>query len=94
MNSQPPIPLDHRARRRILRRLHEARDIATADELSRDLKMEVTEVTYHAQVLVKYEMLNEYRSGRALADTRFKSEVADDPEVDALLVATERADEA
>jgi DNA-binding transcriptional ArsR family regulator len=93
MNDQPLTPLDHRARRRIMRHLHEARGVATADELSRDLKMEVTEVAYHARVLAKYDFLEERRKGRVLADTRFESKVADDPEVIAQLLSTEAADE-
>lgn len=93
MNGQPPVPLDHRARRRILRRLNEVRDTVTADELSTDLKLELTEVTYHARVLVKYQKLREHRRGRVLANTRFESTVAADPEVVALLISTEAEDE-
>lgn len=93
MSAQPPVPLDHRARRRILRRLNEVRDSATADELSTDLTIELTEVTYHARVLIKYRMLSERRRGRVLADTRFESKVADDPEIIAQLLSTEAEDE-
>lgn len=93
MNGQPPVPLDHRARRRILRHFHEVRDTATAGELSKDLKIELTEAAYHARVLVKYKMLSERRRGRVLADTRFESMVADDLEITALLISTKAEDE-
>jgi len=93
MNGQPPVPLDHRVRRRILRRLHEVRDTCTAGELSTDLEMELTEVVYHARVLTKYEKVKECRRGVDLANTRFESTVADDPNVIALLISTAAEDE-
>jgi DNA-binding transcriptional ArsR family regulator len=94
MNRQPLVPLDNRARRRILRLLHEVRDGATTDELSTDLALAPTEVLYHARVLVKHRQITERRRGVDLADTHFKSMVADDPEVIALLISTKAEDEA
>lgn len=93
MTEQPAVPLDHRARRRILRRLHEGSDTSSAAELATDLRLSETEVLYHARVLVKYEKLKERREGTNPADTRFESRVADDPEVIALLISTELEDE-
>lgn len=94
MNDQPPVPLDHPARRRILRSLHEVGGCATGDELSTGLRIELTEVTYHARVLVECRMLRERPGGKVLADTRFESTVADDPEVIVQLMSTEAEDEA
>jgi DNA-binding transcriptional ArsR family regulator len=93
MSGQPSTPFDHRARRRILRRLHKVPDTSTAAELATDLKVAVTEVLYHARVLVKYKKIRERRRGVDPADTRFESTVADDPEVVALLISTEAEDE-
>jgi DNA-binding transcriptional ArsR family regulator len=94
MNGQPPIPLDHRVRRRILRRLNEFTGPHTAINLSTDLRLKLPEILYHAGVLAKYEKVAENRKGVDRADTRFESMVADDSEVIALLVSTEADDEA
>ena len=92
MNERPPVPLDHRIRRRILRRLH-IRGACTSSELSTNLKLELTKISYHAQVLGEYDNVTEHRRGVDRANTRFESKVADNPEVIALLAATEAEDE-
>jgi len=94
MNEQHPVPLDHRVRRRILRRLHEVDDACSAGKLSTDLKLKLPETLYHAGVLAKYGKIEESRSRVDRASTRFESSVADDSEVIALLVSTEAEDEA
>ncbi len=93
MNGQHPVPFDHRVRRRILRRLHEVDDTCSASRLSTDLKLELSEVLYHAQVLAKYGKIKENRREFDRANACFESTVAEDPEVIALLISTEAEDE-
>lgn len=94
MSGQHPVPFDHRVRRRILRRLHEVDDTCSASWLSTDLKLELSEVLYHAQVLAKYGKIKENRGELDRANARFESTVAEAPEVIALLISTEAEDEA
>jgi hypothetical protein len=93
MNEQPSVPLDHRTRRRMLRRLHEVGGSSTAAELSTDLKLKLTEIWYHARVLAKYRQVKEGLRGVDRADTRYESMVIDDPDVTVLLISTEAEDE-
>lgn len=93
MNRPPPVPLDHRVRRRILRRLNEVGDARTASELSADLGLGLSEVLYHAGVLGKYEKVRESRQGGDRANIGFESAVAEDPEIITLLTSTEAEDE-
>lgn len=90
MSQQPPIPLDQRVRRRILRRLH--RDFAprTAGELSEDLGVELGEIRYHCEVLTGWRIVKQTQGP---SDFLFESSVAEDPEVIALLIATKAEDE-
>jgi len=87
------VPLDHRARRRILRALHRNQSSCTVGELSVDLNLALVEVWYHARVLAGWGKVKELPTGTDHAAAPIESLVADDSEVIALLVSTETADE-
>jgi DNA-binding transcriptional ArsR family regulator len=93
MNSKPPVPLDHRVRRQILRRLHEVGGNMTAVELSAYLKLELPEILYHARILAKYKAVEESQGVGAPATKHFRSTVAADPDVITLLASTKAEDE-
>lgn len=87
------IPFDHRARRRILRALHRDHTSRTVGELSVDLNLALVEVWYHARVLASWDKVKALSPDTAHASAPIESLVAGDPEVIALLVSTETADE-
>lgn len=87
------IPFDHRVRRRILRRLHQDLTAHTVGGLSKQLNLASIEIWYHARVLARWDKVKELPTGTDHADVPVESLVADDPEVTALLIATEADDE-
>lgn len=90
MSNQPLKPLDHRARRNILRRLHQDFLPHTTAELSGDLELEESEIRYHAGVLAKWRKVRLEGGPDGLI---LESLVAEDPEVIAALIATRTEDE-
>jgi hypothetical protein len=58
-----------------------------------DLNLALTEVWYHARVLLKYGKVKALPPDAAQANAPVESLVADDPEVIALLTSTEADDE-
>ena len=90
MTGTPPTPLDHRARRRILRHLHEDGRTPTAGELSADLGLQLNEVLYHVRVLVEYDTVDETQGE---ARPRFESKIAGKAEIIELLASTREGDE-
>ncbi|HKI86153.1 MAG TPA: hypothetical protein VKA53_05370 [Thermoanaerobaculia bacterium] len=91
MNREPPDPLEHCVRRRILRCLH--RDFAahTTEELAASVGIDRDDVLYHCRVLAKWGTVKRYEGPSGFL---VESLVADDPEVLFLLHATEVEDEA
>lgn len=89
MNREPPDPLEHCVRRRILRRLH--RDFAahTTDELAAELGFDCDHVRYHCRVLARWGTVRRYEGPSGIL---VESLVADDPEVIFLLHVTEAED--
>jgi hypothetical protein len=93
MSRELHVPLDHRVRRRILRRLHRDHTAHTVGGLSVELNLALIEVWYHTRVLARWGKIKELPSGADHANVPVESLVADDPEVAALLISTEVADE-
>jgi predicted ArsR family transcriptional regulator len=91
MTGTPPTPLDHRARRCILRRLHESGP-CTAGELSAYLDLRLNEVLYHLRVLVEYDTTEE-KPEKGSARPRYESKVADNAKIIEVLVSTRAEDE-
>jgi DNA-binding transcriptional ArsR family regulator len=88
----PPTPLDHRARRRILRRLHEGDRPCTAGELSAGLDLRLNEALYHLRVLVEHDTVEE-KPEEGDARTRYASKIADKAKIIEVLVSTRAKDE-
>jgi predicted ArsR family transcriptional regulator len=93
MTGTPPTPLDHRARRRILRHLHVAGRPCTADKLSVDLDLPLNEALYHLRILIEYDTVaKKPEQGRA-NPARFESKISDKAKIIELLVSTRAEDE-
>lgn len=86
MNQPPPIPLDHRVRRRIMRRLHEDFAAHTVNELSKDLGLSLKEARYHCEVLARWGNVTECEGPDGVL---VKSMAAEWPDVIAILMATQ-----
>ncbi len=93
MTCTPPTPLDHRARRRILRRLHECGRDRTGEELSTDLRLGLDEILYHVRILIEHETVTE-KPGADQATARFEAKIIDNAKIIELLISTRAEDEA
>lgn len=87
--------VNHRLRRRILRRLHESAEPLSPARLARRLHDPPGAVSYHVKVLRGCEAVArvDRRGARGPVRQPYSSLVADDPEVTALLDRTREADE-
>ena len=90
MSKQPQVPLDHRVRRCILRRLHKDFAPHAARELSEDLGVETREIKYHGKVLASWRIVKQAEGPEGLF---FESLVSEDPKVIAVLISTQAEDE-
>jgi DNA-binding transcriptional ArsR family regulator len=93
MTGTPPTPLDHRARRRILRHLHEAGHPRPASELTTDLDLQLNETLYHLRVLAKYDTVAEKPEEDGANPARFESKISDNAKIIELLASTRAQDE-
>lgn len=87
--------VNHRSRRRILRRLHESAEPLSPSLLARSLRDPPGAVSYHIKVLRGTGTVGrvERRGARGSARQPYSSLVADDPAVTDLLERTRDADE-